>query len=110
MAPLCVVAALSVVPMATLRRRMAFRRLSEIEIASTLARVVGAVVLAVAGMGGEALVLGVIAASLVPGIVGWVSAPGPFPRLHRKPARELLSYGLPFSLASVSWVGFSNVD
>lgn len=110
MAPLCVVAALSVVPMASLRRRMAFRRLSEIEIASTLARVGGSVALAVAGMGGEALVLGVIAGSLVTGIFSWLSAPGPLPRLHRKPARELLAYGLPFSLASVSWVGFSNVD
>ncbi len=110
MAPLCVVAAVSVVPMATLRRRMAFRRLSEIEIASTFARVGLSVALAVAGLSGEALILGVIAGSLVTAVLSGVSAPPPRPRLHRRPARELLDYGLPFSLASVSWIGFSNVD
>jgi lipopolysaccharide exporter len=110
MAPLCVVAAVSVVPMATLRRRMAFRRLSEIEIASTFARVGISVALAAIGMSGEALIIGVISGSLVTAIFSWASAPGPLPRFHRGPARELLDYGLPFSLASVSWIGFSNVD
>jgi lipopolysaccharide exporter len=110
MAPLCLVSALSTVPMATLRRRMAFRRLSEIEILSTLVRVGLAVALAIAGLDGEALVLGVIAGSLVTGVIAWASAPPPLPRLHRGPARELLGYGMPFSLASVSWIGFSNVD
>jgi PST family polysaccharide transporter len=110
MAPLCLVSAFSVVPMATLRRRMAFRRLSTIEFNSTLTRVGVSVALAVAGLNGEALVLGVIAGSLATAVFGWVSAPGPPPRFHRKESRELLGYSLPFSLATVSWVGFSNVD
>jgi lipopolysaccharide exporter len=110
MAPLCLVAALSTVPTATLRRKMAFRRLSEIEVLSTVARVVVCIGLALAGLSGEALVLGVLAGSLATGIIAWVSAPPPAPRLHRKAARELLSYGVPVSLASVSWIGFSNVD
>ena len=110
MAPLCLVSALSTVPTATLRRNMAFRRLSEIEVLSTLARVVVCIGLALAGLSGEALVLGVLAGSLATGIIAWVSAPPPAPRLYRKAARELLSYGLPVSLASVSWIGFSNVD
>ncbi len=110
MAPLCLVSALSTVPTATLRRNMAFRRLSEIEVLSTLARVVVCIGLALAGMSGEALVLGVLAGSLATGVIAWVSAPPPAPRLYRKAARELLSYGLPVSLASVSWIGFSNVD
>lgn len=110
MAPLCLVAALSTVPTATLRRKMAFRRLSEIEVLSTVARVVVCVGLALAGLSGEALVLGVLAGSLATGVIAWISAPPPAPRLHRKAARELLSYGLPVSLASVSWIGFSNVD
>jgi lipopolysaccharide exporter len=110
MAPLCLVSALSTVPTATLRRNMAFRRLSEIEVLSTLARVVVCIGLALAGLSGEALVLGVLAGSLATGLIAWVSAPPPAPRLYRKAARELLAYGLPVSLASVSWIGFSNVD
>ncbi len=110
MAPLCVVSALATVPMATLRRRMAFRRLSEIEVLNTLARVTACIGLALAGLSGEALVLGVLAGSVVTTAVAWVSAPPPAPRLHRAAVRDLLDYGLPVSLASISWIGFSNVD
>jgi len=110
MAPLCLVSALSTVPTATLRRRMAFRRLSEIEVLSTVARVAVCIGLALVGLSGEALVLGVLAGSLSFAFMAWVSAPPPAPRLHRRAARELLDYGLPVSLASVSWIGFSNVD
>ncbi len=110
MAPLCLISALSTVPMATLRRQLAFRRLSEIEVLSTLVRAIVCVGLALVGLSGEALVLGVLAGSLVTGVVAMISAPPPLPRLHRTAARELLGYGLPVSLASISWVGFSNVD
>jgi lipopolysaccharide exporter len=110
MAPLCLVSALSTVPTATLRRRMAFRRLSEIEVLSTVARAGVCIGLALVGVGGEALVLGVLVGSVVSGAIAWVSAPPPPPRLHREAARELLGYGVPVSLASVSWIGFSNID
>jgi PST family polysaccharide transporter len=110
MAPLCLISALSTVPMATLRRRMAFRRLSEIEVLSTIVRAVICIGLALIGLSGEALVLGVLAGSLATAVAAWISAPPPLPRLQRAAARELLGYGLPVSLASVSWVGFSNVD
>ncbi len=110
MAPLCLISALSTVPMATLRRRLAFRRLSEIEVLSTLVRAIVCVGLALVGLSGEALVLGVLAGSLATGVVAMISAPPPPPRLQRAAARELLGYGLPVSLASISWVGFSNVD
>ena len=110
MAPLSLVCALSTVPSATLQRRMAFRRLSEIEVLSTVARVTVCIALALAGFGGEALVLGVLAGSVAAACIAWISAPPPLPRLNRAAARELLSFGLPVSLASVSWIGFSNVD
>ena len=110
MAPLCLVSGLATVPTAVLRRRMAFRRLSEIEVLGAVARAGGAVALALAGLGGEALVLGVLAGSLATALLAWLSAPPPLPRLHRAAARELLQFALPASLASVSWVGFSNVD
>jgi O-antigen/teichoic acid export membrane protein len=110
MAPLCLIAAASTVPMALLSRRMAFRRLSEIEVLSTLVRVAACVGLALAGLGGEALVFGMIAGGLTIAVISWISAPPPMPRLRREPARELLHFGLPASLAGVSWIGFRNSD
>ncbi len=108
--PLCLISAVGIVPTAILRRRMAFRRLSEMEVMSTLIRVAVCVGLAVAGLGGEALIFGTVASGLAMTVIASLSAPAPLPRLHRRPARELLHYGLPASLASVSWVGFRNSD
>jgi O-antigen/teichoic acid export membrane protein len=110
MAPLCIISALSTVPMATLRRRMAFRRLSEIEVLSTLVRVIVCIGLALKGLGGEALVLGAVFSSLTMTTIAWISAPPPPPRIQRAAARQLLSFGVPLSLASITWVGFNNVD
>ncbi len=110
MTPLFLFSALNTVPMATLRRRLAFRRLSEIEVLNTIARVAVCIGLALVGMGGEGLVIGVIVGSFTMTVIAWVSAPPPPPRLDRVAARELLDYGLPASLAAISWVGFSNVD
>ncbi len=110
MSPLCLVSAASMVPTSTLRRRMEFRRLSEIEVFSALVRVLACIGLALAGLGGEALVLGLLASAVTMAVIAWISAPPPLPRLHLRAARELLSYGLPASMAAVSWVGFNNVD
>jgi lipopolysaccharide exporter len=108
--PLCLISAASTVPMALLRRRMAFRRLSEIEVASTLVRVVACIALALAGLSGEALIYGTIASVLAMTVIAWVSAPPPMPRLYRKAARELMDYGFSASMAAASWVGFRNSD
>lgn len=110
LAPMCLIQSISSVPLALLRRRMAFRRLSEIEMASTLTRVVAAIALAVIGLTGEALVLGMIAGSAMVMVIAFVSAPPPLPHFRMKPARDLLEFALPMSLASLTWVGFSNVD
>jgi lipopolysaccharide exporter len=110
LAPLCVISAAGTVPMATLSRRMAFRRLSEIEVVSSAVRLCACVSLAVAGLGGAALVLGTLAGTLVTTVIAWVAAPPPTPRLHRTEARELLRYALPVSVSSIGWIGFSNVD
>jgi O-antigen/teichoic acid export membrane protein len=110
MAPLCLLEALAAVPVSVLRRRMDFRRLSEIEILNNVVRVVGCIALALLGLSGEALVLGMIAGSLAGLVVAWISAPPPLPRLHRAAARDLLGYAAPMSLATISWVGFFNID
>lgn len=110
LAPLCLVEALTAVPVANLRRRMDFRRLSEIEILSNVLRVLVSVGLALAGLEGEALVLGIIAGSLAGLLLAWVSAPPPLPRFDRAVARDILNDAVPVSLATISMVGFGNVD
>jgi O-antigen/teichoic acid export membrane protein len=110
LSPICLISAIGTVPMALLRRGMRFRRLSEIEIASTAARVGISVVLALAGMSGEALVLGVLGGWVTTAGLASLSAPSPFPRFSKDAVRDLLSFALPMSLVSLTWVGFSNVD
>jgi O-antigen/teichoic acid export membrane protein len=110
MSPLCLVSAVNAVPMSSLGRRMAFRRISEIEMLNTFSRVAVCVALALIGLEGEALVLGLVAGSTIAAAMAWLSAPPPMPRLHRGAARDLLNYSLPTSMAAVSWVAFNNVD
>ena len=110
LAPLSLLFALSAVPMAILSRGMRFRRLSEIEMASTFSRLGLSVGLAVAGVGGESLVIGVIAGSVTTTGLALLSARPPLPRYSRRAARDLIGYALPVSLASITWIGFSNVD
>jgi O-antigen/teichoic acid export membrane protein len=110
MAPLCLISGLGTVSVAILRRQMRFRRLSEIELLSAIGRVAVSVALALSGFGGASLVLGSLAGGAIITAVAWGSAPPPLPRVRAAEARELLRYGLPASLAGVSWVGFRNSD
>jgi lipopolysaccharide exporter len=109
-APICLVVAAGTVSSGMLQRRLAIRTLSLIEVASTLTRVAATIGMALAGMNAVALVLGwLIGEALELGLL-CVWAPPPVPRLHREPARELLSFGIPASLAASSWFGFRNCD
>ncbi len=110
MAPLCLISGLGTVSIAMLRRRMRFRRLSEIELLSAVGRVAVSVTLALGGLGGASLVLGSLAGGAIITAVAWASAPPPLPRLRRRESRELLRFGTPAALAGVSWVGFRNSD
>src|SRR4051794_30908367 len=83
--PLFIIAAAGTVPMALLRRRLAFRRLSVIDLATSVMRVSVAVVLAIAGLEGESLVFGGIAAGLTTTVLAWASAPAPLPRMRCRP-------------------------
>jgi O-antigen/teichoic acid export membrane protein len=108
--PSCLIAAASAVPTAVLRRRLAFRRLSVMDIVSTGTRAVASVGLALAGLGAESLVLGGMLSGIAAAAIAWTGAWPPPPRLHLCAAREVLDYGLPAALASISWVGFRNCD
>jgi O-antigen/teichoic acid export membrane protein len=109
-APAAFLTAASHVPTAILQRRLAFRRLSALTVLTSVVTVATSVPLAVAGMNGVALVLGVVASGAVGTAVLWTWASPPPPRLRRAAARELLSYGGAASLAAVAWAGFRNCD
>lgn len=108
--PGTLVAAVSVVPLAVLQRRLAFRRLSVIDVIGTSVRALGSVILAVAGLNGSALVLGVLAGTAVQTAVACAWAPPPAPLLDRRAARDILHFGVPNWVAAVSWIGFANCD
>jgi lipopolysaccharide exporter len=110
LAPLPLLSALGIAPTSTLRRNLAFRRLAMIDTGSSLLRAGGAIALAAAGLGARSLVIASLAAAAAGSAAAWASAPPPAPRLRGRAARELLSFGLPASLASISWTCFRNCD
>jgi len=110
MTPMFLIAAPSVVPMAILRRNLDFRRLSIIDISTAVTRGATSVALAIAGLNGEALVLGVLAATVVGTLAALCSVPLVLPVPRRSAIRDISGYGGPASLAAMSWIGFRNCD
>jgi O-antigen/teichoic acid export membrane protein len=109
-APGPLIAAAGAVPFAVLQRRLDFRRLSVNDVIGSGFRAFGSVGLALAGLDGAALVLGVLAGTAVQSMLAWFWAPPPVPWPRWRPTRELLHYGTPNWLAAVSWIGFANCD
>jgi O-antigen/teichoic acid export membrane protein len=108
--PLFIIYALGIVPAATLRRELAFRRLSLIDLLNSGVRIAISVGLALGGLGAKSLVYGSIAAGAATSFALWASAPPPVPLLRRRAVRDILGYGTSASLASISWTGFRNCD
>ena len=109
--PLFVLQAVATVPMAILRRRLDFRRLSIIELSSSAARSsVSLGLVVIAGMGASGMVFGVIAGGVCTAAMALASARTPLPRLRLAAARDLAGYGVPASAAAVAWTGFANGD
>jgi lipopolysaccharide exporter len=104
------ISALGAVPAAILQRRLEFRRLSVIDVVSNCFRAFGTVGLALLGLQGTALVLGVLGGVVLAALLPWAWVSAPLPRLHRAAASELLAYARPACLAGISWTGFQNID
>ena len=105
------IGAILALPLAVLRRRLDFRRLSLLGLMQSAVRALTSVVFAVAfGLDAAALVLGGIAGQLAMLVLALVFVPVPLPRWRTDALRDLLPYGGPAALASVSWVGFRNGD
>jgi lipopolysaccharide exporter len=108
--PMFLLTSCGTVSTAMLRRKLDFRRLAIMEIGGNGARAGASLILAVAGLGGTALVLGGLASTLVMTLIVLAAAPPPPPRFHRRAAGELMGYGGPASLATIAWAAFANGD
>ena len=106
----CIMGSTNMVPGAVLQRRLAFRRLSAVQVAVTVVSAAASICLAVLGLGGAALVLGGLVGGIAGTVLLWSWAPPPLPRLHLAPARDIATYGVPAGLSAVGWVGFRNCD
>ncbi|HEV7883576.1 MAG TPA: oligosaccharide flippase family protein [Solirubrobacteraceae bacterium] len=108
--PWYLLGAIYAVPVAILRRRLDFARLSLVELGLHMSRIVVTVALAFAGLDAEALVLGSMAGMATALVLALWFAPPPLPRWRSQEMRELLPYGGPAALACVAWTGFRNGD
>jgi O-antigen/teichoic acid export membrane protein len=98
-------------PMAVLRRRLDFRRISLIDLTQSCVRSVTSIVLAAGfGLDAPALVLGGVAAMCATAVIALIFAPVPLPRWHAGAIRDLLPYGGPAALSCFAWTGFRNGD
>ncbi len=109
-APYFILGAIYAVPIAVLRRRLDFRRMSFIDIAMNATRAIVTLGLAVIGLNAPALVFGAMAGMAIAVLLALIFAPVPMPWWHTKEARDLLPYGGPAAAATVAWAGFRNGD
>jgi O-antigen/teichoic acid export membrane protein len=108
--PVWLFAGLTAVPYARLQRDLAFARLGVVQASASVAGAVTAVVLAVVGLEGEAIVLGAVATAAVMAGTASLFARPPRPRRHTVEVREILQYSGPASGSSIVFAGTRNVD
>jgi O-antigen/teichoic acid export membrane protein len=109
-APWYLLGAIYAVPVAVLRRRLDFPRLSLIDIAANITRAAATIALAVLGLDAEALALGCMAGMSAAVLLAIAFARPPLPRWRPQAMRDLLTYGGPAALATIAWTGFRNGD
>jgi PST family polysaccharide transporter len=110
MIPACFINSVNTVQYSLLSRRLEFRRLQSMDMVITLGGTVTSIPLAIAGLNGEAMVLGVVVASTAGYILlcSWIRPP--IPNFHLRSARDLLRSGIPAAAGAAGMVGFQNCD
>jgi PST family polysaccharide transporter len=108
--PYFLIGAIYALPMAVLRRRLDFRRVSIVDVSQSATRGLATVALALIGLDAPALVFGAMAGMAVALVLALAFAPVPLPWWKPRAARELLPYGGPAALATIAWTGFRNGD
>ena len=109
--PLFLLASLGTVSTAMLQRRLRFQRLAAMEISGNAVRAAVSLSMAIfAGLGGTALVAGMLAGTAATSAIAIHGALPPLPRLRRRAVRDLAGFGVPASIAAIAWTGFANGD
>jgi O-antigen/teichoic acid export membrane protein len=108
--PYFLLGAIYAIPMAVLRRRLDFRRLSIVDLSLNASRAVATAALALAGLDAPALVFGSMIGMAVAVLLALLFAAVPLPRWRGAAVRDLLPYGGPAALATITWTGFRNGD
>ncbi len=107
--PVFLLAGIGAVSRSLLWRRLDFRRVSLIEMASLGLGAVTSVGLALlGGLDAQAIVLGALCGSLVTTVLLLVAVPPPLPIWHRGALREVMAFGLPASGAGLTYVAITN--
>ncbi len=109
-APLFFIAGLSTVPRSVLWRRLEFRAVSLVEIASLMIGALASIAFALGGADGEAIILGAVCGQVCATAAMLVLVRPVAPRWHRRQLREILSFGGPASGAGLLYVAITNVD
>ena len=108
--PVFLLVALGATAHGLLQRRLAFAALTAAEAVSTLTGIISGVVLALAGLGASALIIGALARSLVHAIVVVAVARPGLPRWHAAEGREILAFAAPAAFGSAGHLAFRQVD
>jgi len=95
-----VVAAAATVPVAILNRRLNFRQLALNELVATSTGILATVALAVAGLEGAAIILGIVIATIVNTGLAFLTAPAVLPLPVRGETPGLMRFALPVQGAS----------
>ena len=110
MIPACFINSVNTVQYAILSRRLEFRRLSVLDMTIAVVSTVVSIPLAVMGLNGAAIVLGVDAASIAGFILICFWVRPSLPNFRRHVARDFARSGIPAASNAASLVCFENCD
>jgi O-antigen/teichoic acid export membrane protein len=108
--PVTLVGSFSAVPLAQLQRSLDFRRLGTLDALSSLSAPVTAVGLAVAGLDGEAIILGLLVSVALTSVLSFAWSRPARPGWHRREMREILGFGAPTTGSSLLYTAVRNID
>ena len=108
--PAMLIAALGGVSRATVWRTLDFRRVSTIDMLSTLAGSIASVVFAATGLGAKSIALGGLVQTIATTLLLLAVAPPPLPRWSRGSQRRISAFGIPAALAALVDTLFRNID
>jgi O-antigen/teichoic acid export membrane protein len=108
--PVWILACVTAVPIATLQRALSFGRLSIVQASASVVSPIVAIVLALSGLDGEALIIGALAGYAAMAVCAVAFARPARPGWHPGAMRDIVGYGGPVSGSSILYTAVRNVD